>query len=73
MYDTATESSTLIRIEVVPSQLMTHHPTDGMDEISTIEIFEPVLIRVVGVGSTVEIGHRRVFYPVLITSILQNG
>ena len=51
---------------------MTGHPADGMDEVSAIEIFEPVLIRVMGVGPTMEVSGRRVLNPVLIMSVLGN-
>ena len=55
------------------SQLVACHLTDGMDEVVTVQIFEPILIRVMGVRATVELMSRRVLYPVLITSILRNG
>ena len=37
-----------------------------------VKIFETVLIRIVGVGITVEVQHRQVFNPILIVSILRN-
>ena len=70
MNDTATKGSTLIWIELVTSQLTMSHTTDSVNEISTIEIFEPVLIRVMGVGPTVGLVSGRVLNPVLVTSIL---
>ena len=42
-----------------------------MDEITTVKVIEAVLIRIVGVGPMIEIVSRRVFYPILITSILE--
>ena len=41
-----------------------------MDEILTIEVFEPVLIGIVGVGTMVKLMSRGVLDPVLVTSIL---
>ena len=67
------ECGTLIRVKLVTSQLTTSHPTDGMDEVSAIEIFEPVLIQVVGVGPTMEVDGGGVLNPVLIMSILGNN
>ena len=64
------EGGTLVGIKLVTSQLMMSHPTDGMNEISTIEILEPALVRVMGVGPMVEVSRGRVFNPVLVTSIL---
>ena len=46
------------------------HLTDGMDKVVTVEIFETVLIRVVCIGTTVEVMGRGIFNPVLVTSIL---
>ena len=43
------EGGALVRVESVTRQLAACHPTDGMDEVSTIEIFKTVLIRVMGV------------------------
>ena len=65
-----TPSAPSVWIKVVMSELTTSHPTDGMDEIATIKVFEPVLIRVVCVGMAVEIHCRGVLSAVLVTSIL---
>ena len=46
------------------------HTTDGMNEISVIEIFKPVLIQVVSVGPTMELMSRGVFNLILVMSIL---
>ena len=53
-------------------QLASHHLTQGMDEVPTIKIVEPVLIWVMSVGTTVEIVGRRVLHSILVTSILGN-
>ena len=50
---------------------MTGHPTDGVDEITTVKIFKTVLIGIMGVGLTMKVKRGRVFNPVLIMSILQ--
>ena len=44
-----------------------------MDEVPSVEIFKPILIRVVSVGATVEIMSRRVFNSILVTGILQES
>ena len=54
-------------------QFATSHPTDGMDEVLTIKVFEPILVRVMCVGTTVELMSRWVLNIILITSILGKG
>ena len=73
MDNATTKGGALIGIKLVTSQLMTSHLADGMDEIPTIEIFKSILIQVMGIGPTMEVGSGRVFNPILITSILQNS
>ena len=68
--NTVTEGGTLIRIKTMVGQLAVSHPANGMYEISAIEIFETVLIRIMGVGLTVEVQRQGVLDPVLIMSIL---
>ena len=46
------------------------HPTDGMNEIATVEILESILIGIMHVGTTIELVSGWVFHPILITSIL---
>ena len=65
-----TERGALIGIEVVASQLAAGHPTDGVDEVRTVEIFKPVLVRVVSVGTTEKVVGRRILPTLLITCIL---
>ena len=72
MDDTATKRSALIRIEAVMSQLVAGHPADCVNEIMMVEIFKPILIWVMGVGTMIEIHRRRILHTVLITSILWN-
>ena len=67
---TATKCGALIGIEVMAAEFATSHPTDGMDEVGPVEVFEPVLIGIVGVGSAVEIIGRRIFPTLLVTCIL---
>ena len=64
------KGSTLVRVEVVAREFTMSHVTDGMDEVVTEQIFESVLVRVVGVGTTIEVVRRRIFTTLLITCIL---
>ena len=61
----------LIGIEVVMAQFAVSHTTNGMDKILMEQIFEPVLIRVVRVGTTIEIVSRRILTTLLVTCILR--
>ena len=63
--NTATEGSTLVWVET-----MTSHPTDGVDEVPTVQVFEPILVGVMCVGTSIELMSRRILDPVLVTSIL---
>ena len=47
------------------------HPTDGMDKVSTIEVVEPILVRVMGIGAMVKIMSRGVLHSILVTSVLE--
>ena len=67
------EHGMLVRIKLVMSQLATGHPTDSVDKVAVVQIFEPVLIRVMSVGTTMEVRSQRVFNSVLITSILKHS
>ena len=67
------ERGALVRVEMVTSELTAGHATDGMNKVTTKQIFEPVLIRVVGVGTTIEVIRRRVFTTLLVTCILQSS
>ena len=51
-----TKGSTLIGVKLVMCQLTMSDSADGMDEISMVEIFEPILIWVVGIGTAMEVG-----------------
>ena len=68
-----TEHSTLIWVKSVMSQLAAHHLTDSVNEIPTVQVFEPVLVRIMRVGVTIELVRRRVLNPVFITSVLGAG
>ena len=37
------------------TQLAMGHPTDGMNKVSMVKVFKPILIRVMGVGMTIEV------------------
>ena len=64
------KGGTLIRIQSVMRQLAMSHPTDGMNEVASVKILEPILIRIVGVGATIEFMSRGVLNSILVTSIL---
>ena len=66
----ATERGALIRVEMMPAEFAASHPTNGMDEVGPVKIFEPILVRVMGVGSAVEVIGRRILTALLITCIL---
>ena len=70
MDDTTTKCGALIRVQSVMGQLTPCHPTNGMNEVSSIEIFKTILVRVVGVGPMEEIMCRGVLDTILIMSIL---
>ena len=65
-----TEGGALIRIEVMTTKLSTSDPTDRVDEVGPVQIFEPILVRIVGVGTTVEVVSRRVLPTLFVTCIL---
>ena len=65
-----TKGGVLIRVKVVVSQLVMSHLADCMDEIPTVQVFEPIFVRIVRIGSTIELMGRRVLNPLLIMSIL---
>ena len=69
--DSATEGGALIRIKVVAAKLATGDTTNGVDEVGPVKILEPVLVRIVGIGTTVEVVSRRVFPTLLVTCILK--
>ena len=49
------------------------HLTDSMDEVTMIQVFEPILVGIVCVGTTIETVSRRIFHPILVMSILVSG
>ena len=42
--DAMLESCSLIRVQLVTCQLAAHHTTQGVDEVSSVQVGEPVLI-----------------------------
>ena len=44
-----------------------HHPANRMDEVVVVKVFKPILIRVMGIGTTIEVVCRGVLNTVLIT------
>ena len=67
----ATEGGALIRIEMVTTEFTTSHPANGVDEVGPVKILKSVLVRIMGVGTTIEVVGRRIFTTLLITSILR--
>ena len=55
MDDSATEGGTLVWVEVMTSKFVTGHPADGMNKVATVEIFKPILIRVMRVGTMIKV------------------
>ena len=45
----------LVWVEMMASQLAMGHLTDGVNEVLMVKIFEPVLIRIMCVGTTVKL------------------
>ena len=60
----------LVWIEMVACKFATGYMTNGVNEVPTVEVFEPILIRVMGVGTTVEVVRWRVLTTFLIASVL---
>ena len=52
------------------AKFVTSHTTNRMDEIVTIEILEPVLVWIMGVGAAIKVIRRRILPTLLITSVL---
>ena len=68
--DPSTESSALVGIKMVTTKFAAGHATNSVDEIGAIQVLKSVLIRIVGVGPTVELVGRRILAAFLITSVL---
>ena len=64
------KGGTLIGVEVVATELATGDPADRMDEVGPVKVLKPILIRVVGVGTTIEIIGRRVLPTFFVTCVL---
>ena len=65
-----TEHNVLIGVKMMMSQFAACHLTNGVDEVSAIEIFKPILIQVMGIRMMIKVVHRGVFNAVLVASIL---
>ena len=68
--DAMMECSVLIRVKVMMGKLVMGHLTDGVDEVMTVEILEPVLVRIMSVGMVIEVHCRRISDAILVTSVL---
>ena len=71
--NSTTKGGALIWIKVVTAEFATSHTVNRMDEVGTVEILEPVLVRIMGVGATIEIIGRRILPTFFVTSILRKG
>ena len=68
-----TKGSVLVRIETMVSQLATRHLTNRMDKILTVQILEPILVRIVHVGAAIEFMGQGVLNTILVTSVLEKA
>ena len=71
MNDPTTKSGTLVWVEMVAAKFALSHATNRMDEVGAVQIFEPVLVRVMSVGLAVKVVGRRILPTLLVTCILQ--
>ena len=69
--DASTKGGTLVQIQLVAGKFPASHPTDGVDEIVAVQVVEPILVRIVGVRTTIEVICWRILPTFLITCILQ--
>ena len=60
----------MIGIKMMTAKLAASDPTNGMDEVGAVQIFKPVLVRIVGIGTTVKVVGRRILPTLLVTCIL---
>ena len=72
MYDATMEGGSLIGIQVVTGKLATSYTTNRMNEVAAVQILKPVLIRVMRVGTTIEVHRQQIFLTVLVTSVLRS-
>ena len=54
---------------MMAGQLVARHPTNSMDEVPTVKIFEPVLIWVMGIRTMIEVMSQGILNSVLVASI----
>ena len=64
------KGSALVGIEVMTAEFAMSDPANRMNKVGPVKILKPVLIRVVGVGTTIEVVRRRVLPTFLVTCIL---
>ena len=55
------------------SQFVRRYPTNRMDEVSSVQVLESILIWIMSIRATVEVMSQRVFDSVLVMSILWDG
>ena len=50
----ATKGGALVWVKSMTCQLAACHPADGVDKVPTVQVFKPVLVRIMHIGTTVE-------------------
>ena len=68
-----TKGSALVRVQMVTTELATSHTANHVDKVGPVKILEPVLVRIVSIGTAVEIVRRRIFTTLLVTCILRSS
>ena len=68
--DATAEGGALIGIEVMTTKLATSDSANRVDKVGPVKVLEPVLVRIMGVGPTIEIVSRRILPTLLVTCIL---
>ena len=65
--NTTTKGGTLVGVEMMAREFATSHTANRMDKVAVIQILKSVLVRVVRVGTTIEIHGRRILPTFLVT------
>ena len=56
---------------MMAAELTTSDPTDRMNEVGPVEVLKAVLVRVMSVGTAIEVIRRRVLPTLFVTCILR--
>ena len=60
----------LVGIKMVAAEFTTSHTTDRVDKVGPVQVFKPVLIWVMSIGTTVKVVGRRILSTLLVTCVL---